>query len=80
MELTLTNNTVNKYLRFLSRLDDNSKKKIIKRLTESMATKEEKKIDLSLLHGAWDDSRSSDDIIKEIRDARIEKENIINFE
>ena len=33
-------------------------------------------IDLNNLYGAWIDDKDSDEIIKEIRDSRIEKRNI----
>jgi len=43
MGLALTNETIEKYLGFLSRPDNESKKKLISKLTESM--KEKKKIE-----------------------------------
>jgi len=79
MSLTLTNKTIDKYFGFLTRLDNVSKKRLIIRLTESIETKEYKKFDLHSLYGAWEDSRDSDQIIKEIRDSRIDKQNIADF-
>lgn len=46
MTLALTNKTVNKYFRFLSRLDNGSKKTLIMMLTESIETKSENKTNI----------------------------------
>lgn len=79
MGLALTDKTIEKYLGFLSRLDNESKKKLITKLTESMKEKKKSKVLLKDLSGAWDDSRSSDEIISEIRNSRIEKRGDIEF-
>ena len=79
MSLTLTDNTINKYLRFLFKIDNNSKKRLIIKLTESIKTKEEDSFDLKSLFGAWEDSKDADEIIKEIRESRINKSDIIDF-
>jgi len=79
MSLALTNNTIDKFFGFLSKIDNASKKKMIIRLTESIEITEEIKFDLRSLFGAWEDSRDSDEIIKEIRDSRVDKLNIIEF-
>ena len=77
--LTLGNKILEKYVSLLKGLDTDSKKKIINRLTESLDTKEEK-VDLRLLFGAWEDDRTSDEIIHDIRESRIEKAENISFE
>jgi hypothetical protein len=79
MSLALTNKTIDKYFGFLTRLDNGSKKKLIIKLTESIETKEENKFDLQDLYGAWEDSRDSDEIIKEIRDSRVNNRDIAEF-
>lgn len=73
MSLTLTNSTIDKYFGFLSKLDNTSKKKLIRKLTESIEIKDNKEFDLRELYGAWTDSRDSDEIISDIRSSRIEK-------
>lgn len=73
MGLALTNKTIEKYFGFLSRLDNESKKKLIIKLTESIEEKGKSGIKLMDLSGAWVDSRSSDEIIQEIRNSRVEK-------
>lgn len=79
MGLALTNKAIDKYFGFLTRLDNGSKKKLIIKLTESIETKDESEFDLRCLYGAWEDSRDSDEIIKEIRESRINNQNLANF-
>ncbi len=67
MSISITNKTIDKYLNFLTRLDNNSKKKLIIKLTESIETKDKAEFNLNSLFGAWADSRDADEIIKEIR-------------
>ncbi len=77
--LTLNNKTLEKYVSLLKGLDNLSKKKIIIKLTESLEVKEER-VDLRTLFGAWEDPKDSDEIIKEIRESRIEKAENTGFE
>lgn len=79
MGLALTNRTIDKYFGFLRRLDNSSKRRLIKRLTESIEDKNKTTISLKDLSGAWKDSRNSDEIIKEIRNSRVEKQDNIEF-
>lgn len=67
MALSLTDKSINKYLRFLSFLDTPSKKKVILSLVESIEIKnnESKKVDN--LFGAWEDTKNSDEIISQIK-------------
>jgi hypothetical protein len=74
MGLELTNKTIDKYFGFLSRLDNSSKKRLIVKLTESIKEETKSETDFRSLYGAWEDSRSSDEIIKEIRNSRIDKQ------
>lgn len=77
--LTLNNKTLEKYFGMLRGLDNLSKKKLIIKLTESLVVKEEK-VDLKTLFGAWEDDKDSDEIIKEIRESRVEKAEDSGFE
>lgn len=70
--VTLNNKALEKYFGLLKGLDNLSKKKLIIKLTESLEIKEDK-VDLRSLFGAWEDNKDSDEIIKEIRESRIEK-------
>lgn len=78
--LTLNNKTIDKYFRYLKKLDNRSKKKLIRKLTETLETESPESPDVSSLFGAWEDERSSDEIIREIRDSRIDKRNVQKFE
>jgi len=68
-----------KYFGMLRGLDNLSKKKLIVRLTESLNSKEEK-VEMRELFGGWEDDKDSDEIIKEIRESRIEKTENTGFE
>jgi len=73
MGFVLTNETIEKYFGFLTRFDNETKKKLIMKLTESMEKKKKSKASLKDLSGAWEDSRTSDEIIRDIKNSRIEK-------
>ena len=79
MSIALTDKTIDDYWSLISRLDNNSKKKLIIRLAESIETQEESKFDLESLFGAWEDSRDSDEIIKEIRESRVNNRDLIEL-
>lgn len=79
MGLSLTNRDIDKYFSFLSRLDNVSKKRLIIKLTESIEDREPKPFDINSLYGAWEDTRSSDEIISEIRESRVDKNNLSEF-
>lgn len=79
MSLVIKNASLERYLRFLTKLDDVTKKKLIVKLTESIEIKENSSFNLASLNGAWRDSRSSDEIIRDLRDSRKEKNNSIDF-
>lgn len=76
MVLTLSKELLEKYLGILSAFDDKSKKELIARLKETLQTSEAKPYDLNKLSGAWEDSKSSDQIIEEIRTARVNSREI----
>jgi hypothetical protein len=69
MRIALKNTTIDKYFGFLTKLDNISKKRLIVKLTESIEVKEKKHLDLKNLYGAWEDTRTSDEIINEIRNS-----------
>ena len=41
-------------------------------LTESIQSNDDTMFDLRSIYGAWDDTRDSDEIIKQIRDSRVD--------
>jgi len=75
----MSNKALDKYFGLLSRLDNSTKKRLIIKLTESLELEKEKS-DLKSLFGAWEDSRESDEIIKEIRESRVNKMESEGFE
>lgn len=79
MSLALKNTTIDKYFGFLSKLDNVTKKRLIVKLMESIEVKEKKHFDLASLYGAWEDARSSDEIINDIKNARVEKNDLIDL-
>lgn len=75
----MNNKVLDKYCRLLSRLDNSAQKRLIIKLTESLEF-DTKQSDLKSLFGAWEDSRDSDEIIKEIRESRVNKRVTDGFE
>jgi len=69
--LTTDKSATDKIFDSLKGLDNDSKKRLIIKLTESIDTEPVEKIDLRSLFGAWEDNRDADQIIKEIRDSRV---------
>jgi hypothetical protein len=76
MRISLKKTSIDKYFGFLTKLDNISKKRLIVKLTESIEIKEKKHLDLKSLYGAWEDTRTSDEIINDIRNSRVEKKPI----
>lgn len=79
MVLTLSKDMLEKYFGVLSRFDSSSKKKLIEKLQNSIHATSEKSVDLGKLFGAWEDEKTSDEIIEEIKASRINSPNRINF-
>lgn len=77
--ISMNNKVLDKYCRLLSRLDNSAQKRLIIKLTESLEF-DTKQSDLKSLFGAWEDSRDSDEIIKEIRESRVNKRVTDGFE
>ena len=64
---------VNSYFRFMKNWDNETKKDLIIKLTSSIDDKPKDKFDFSSCFGVWEDERSTDDIINEIRSDRVNK-------
>lgn len=73
--LSISNKMVERYFGYLRHLDSSAKKKLIIKLTESIEVKSDKKFDIESIFGAWEDNRTSDEIISEIKSSRVEKKN-----
>jgi hypothetical protein len=79
MSLAFENNKVNSYFRLIKNWDAESKKDLIIKLTKSIDIKSDDKNDFSACFGAWDDERSADEIITEIRNSRVNNHDIEEF-
>jgi hypothetical protein len=79
MNLGLKKNKVNSYFRLMKNWDIESKKDLIIKLTQSINDKSEENHDFSICFGAWDDERSADEIINDIRNSRINIQDIEDF-
>jgi len=77
--LTISNKILDKYFSYLKDLDINAKKSLIIKLTKSIETNSKKTFDIKSVFGAWEDEKSSDEIISEIKSSRIEKRNIASL-
>jgi len=75
--ISINNKALEKYFGLLRWLDNSAKKKLIIKLTASLEF-EKKESDLKSLFGAWEDSRDSDEIIKEIKESRVNKREMEN--
>jgi hypothetical protein len=73
------NNIVDNYFRFINDWDIESKKELIKKITDSLYIKNNDKSDFSSCFGAWSDNRTADEIINEIYDNRVNHKEIEVF-
>jgi hypothetical protein len=80
MGLSVSNKIAEKYFKFLNMLDNSSKRMIIKKLNDSLNEPAEKTYDLNDVFGKWEDDRTADEIIKEIRDSRLNKKLNLDME
>lgn len=71
MSLNITDKAIDKFLSFLFRLDKESKLLLISKLRNSMKPETPKKNAVDIFFGSWKDSRSSDEIIEDIRSSYI---------
>jgi hypothetical protein len=77
--LSISNRILDKYFGYLKNLDNNAKKNLIIKLTKSIETKSKKAFDIKSIFGAWEDDKTSDEIINEIKSSRVDKSNIIDL-
>lgn len=73
--LAISNKVLEKYFGYLQNLDDKAKKRLIIKLTNSIKHKSKKKFEIKSIYGAWEDEKTSDEIIHKIRSSRVEKQN-----
>lgn len=78
-QTTYDNQMVERYFSFIRNWDNEAKKDLIVKLTKSIDSGKSKKRDFSSCFGAWDDSRSADEIIDGIRKDRKNNREIEEF-
>jgi len=71
MSIATEKRMVNSYFRLMKNWDNDTKKDLIIKLTESIDDKPKDKFDFSSCFGAWSDNRSADEIAEEIRSDRV---------
>lgn len=79
MSTIVADRLVENYYRFMKYWDIESKKNIIRKLTVSITSNTKTHTDFSTCFGAWDDTRSSEEIIAEIRADRVNQKEIEGF-
>jgi len=79
MSITTEKRMVNSYFRLMKNWDNETKKELIIKLTESFNDNPKDKYDFSLCFGAWADNRSADEIMEEIRSDRVNNREIEEF-
>jgi hypothetical protein len=78
-KIQLNSKSINNFFGFLFKMDTNSKKKLIIKLTESIEDNKTVKNSIASMYGSWIDTRDSEIIINEIRDSRTNNRNGIEF-
>lgn len=79
MNATITKRIVNNYLRYMRNWDNETKKDLIIKLTASIDSKSKEKYDFSSCFGAWEDDRSAEEIISDLRADRVNNDEIEEF-
>jgi hypothetical protein len=77
--INLNNRSIDNFFGFLYKMDTNTKKKLIIKLTESIEETKTNKKSLNSLFGSWKDNRDTDLIIKDIRESRTNNHEILEF-
>jgi hypothetical protein len=79
METLIENNLINNYYRIIKNWNIETKKRLILKLNNSIIEDTQSKHDFSLCFGAWDDARTADDIINEIKNDRVNQIDLEEF-
>ena len=79
MQTASENRKVENFFRFMRNWDNESKKYLIIKLTQSIRTETEKERDFSSCFGAWIDDRTADEIIEDLRADRENNQDIEEF-
>lgn len=79
MHTTIENKKVNNYFRFMKNWDNESKKDLIIKLTQSIGNESKRNYDFSSCFGAWVDDRTADEIVDDLQADRVNNREIEEF-
>jgi len=79
MQTATVNKIVDSYFKLMRNWDNETKKNLIVKLTQSIDTKDKKQRDFSSCFGAWEDSRTAEQIIEDLKTDRVDNPEIENF-
>ena len=79
MNIVIGKQLVESYFKFMKNWDNETKKNLIIKLTESIDNEDKKFTDFSACFGAWQDDRSADEIIEDLRSDRVNSREIEEF-
>lgn len=79
MHTSIKNNRVENYFKYMKNWNNQSKKELIIKLTQSIKDERESKRDFSSCFGAWVDNRTADEIIEELYADRMNNSDIEEF-
>lgn len=71
MSIVKEKRIVNSYFRLMRNWDNETKKDMILKLTSSIEDKPKDRFNFSACFGVWEDERSAEEIIQEIRSDRV---------
>jgi hypothetical protein len=77
--IALNPKSIDNFFGFLSNMDTNSKKRLIIKLTESIDDNKLSKKNIQPLFGAWIDDRDDEEITSDMRNARSNNSEILDF-
>ena len=77
--IALNTKSVDNFFGFLYKMDIDSKRRLIIKLTESIDNSKNENKSPKSLFGSWVDNRDSDSIIKDLRDSRHNNRDIVDF-
>lgn len=79
MQTALEKTLVDSYFMFMKNWDNETKKNLIIKLIQSIDSMDKEKRDFSSCFGAWDDNRTAEEIIKDLRADRVDNREIEDF-
>ncbi|RLD54474.1 MAG: hypothetical protein DRJ05_14605 [Bacteroidetes bacterium] len=79
MQTAIENRKAENYFQFMRNWDNESKKYLIIKLTQSIGIETEKDRNFSSCFGAWVDDRTADEIIEDLHADRVNNQEIEEF-